>query len=465
MNKVPNQSQISQFCLIKIIPMKLELKLASIGAISKILIFLLFLAVLEQFFGTIATNHTDRDLRKMKDKSLAIVKRIGIRSFLREEQDSAFASYNMLKEEYITLNLTADTVSEKPAFATVVREIEGEEFDYRILTYSFRIDNQNYQLEIGKNIQFITGFKQTIKMISLATILLVLLLTILFDIGIFKYLLRPLNHIIIPKLKTTTTPESFDYSELKTSTTDFAYLNHVINELMRKMTTNLASQKKFIADVSHELMTPVSVIQSKVENFATLPQLPQKLAPAVVDIQYQINRLQQIIKALLLISKIENDQYPKKETFLFFDLIDEIISDIEDRAAIRNITLENQVETRVQVTGLNRSLIHIMMFNLISNAIKYNREGGYVRISSSVNEHGLAIEVADNGIGIKPDQIPFIFDRFKRIRTTGTEGFGLGLSIVKTIIEYHHLTTSVVSVEDQGSAFKIIFPLIYVKIK
>jgi signal transduction histidine kinase len=444
--------------------MKLELKLALIGAISKIIIFLLFLIVLEQVFDAIATNHTDRDLRKMKDKTLAIVNKIGIRSFLKEEQDSAYASYNMLKEEFITLNLTAGPVSQKPAYLSVTREIEGEEFDYRILTYGFKVDKQSYELEIGRNIQIISGFKQTIKVISLATILIVLLITILFDLGIYKYLLRPLNHIIIPKLKTTTTPESFDYSELKTSTTDFAYLNNVINELMRKVTGSLATQKKFIADVSHELITPVSVVQSKMENLAATSQIPENIAQEVVDIQYQINRLQQIIKALLLISKIENDQYPKKETFQLSELIDEIISDIEDRAAIRSIMVENNIEPHLIVTEISRSLIHIMMFNLISNAIKYNREGGFVHIGSSLDKNGLVVEIADNGSGIHPDQVPYIFDRFKRIRPNSTEGFGLGLSIVKSIAEFHHLSIDVSSVEDQGSVFKIGFPLNYVKI-
>jgi signal transduction histidine kinase len=444
--------------------MKLELKLALIGAISKIIIFLLFLLVVEQVFDRIATNHTDRDLQKMKDKTLAIVNRIGIRSFLKEEQDSAYASYNMLKEEFITLNLTQDGLPGNPEYASVSREIEGEEFDYRILSYNFRIDRQVYNLEIGRNIQMISGFKHAIKIISVVTIILVLLITILFDLGIYKYMLRPLNHVIIPKLKTTTTPESFDYSELKTTTTDFAYLNHVINELMRKVTTNLATQKKFIADVSHELMTPVSVVQSKMENFATLPELSEKLVPEVVDIQYQVNRLQQIIKALLLISKIENDQYPKKETFLIGDLTDEILSDIEDRAATKCIRLENQADRRIAVTNINKSLIHIMLFNLVSNAIKYNRDGGFVRISTQLNEASLTVEIADNGTGIRTEQIPFIFDRFRRFRSESTEGFGLGLSIVKSIADYHQLTTAVSSVEGEGSVFKIIFPLIYVKI-
>ncbi len=444
--------------------MKLELKLALIGAVSKIVIFLLFLIVLEQFFDTIATKHTDRDLRKMKDKTLAIVNKIGIRSFLKEEQDSAFASYNMLKEEFIVLNLTAQAVAEKPTYATVVREIEGEEFDYRTLNYYFKIDNQNYTLEIGRNIQFIAGFKQTTEVFSIATIILVLLLTIIFDIGINKLMLRPLNHVIIPKLKKTVSPETFDYRELKTSTTDFAYLNKAINELMHKVTNILSTQRKFTADVSHELMTPMSVIQTKMENFATSPQLPQELAPAVADMQYQVYRLQQIIKALLLISRIENDQYPKKETFQVFGLMEDIISDIEDRAAIKKISLENRIAPDAIITNINKSLIQIMIFNLVSNAIKYNIEGGFVRITSLRSADGLTIEVADNGIGIKQDQIPFIFDRFKRIHQEHSEGFGLGLSIVKTIADYHHISIEATSVEDHGSVFRITFPLIYVKI-
>jgi signal transduction histidine kinase len=444
--------------------MKLELKIALIGAISKIVIFLVLLIVLEQFFGAIATRHTDRDLSKMKDKTMGIVDKIGIRSFLKEEEDSAYASYNMLKEEYISLNLTGDQASEKPVFATVTREIEGEEFDYRTLTYTFRAGDLNYRLEIGRNIQIISGFQQTVRGISFAIILLVLLMTTLFDLGIFNFLLRPLNKVIIPKLKTTTSPETFDYSELKTSTTDFAYLNRAINDLMRQVTTILSTQRKFTADVSHELMNPLSVIQTKLENLATTPGLPAALAPSMMDIQLQVNRLQQIIKALLLISRIENEQYPKKETFPVAELVEDILSDIGERAVIRNISLENRVDPQVIITGINRSLIRILIFNLVSNAIKYNYEGGTVTIRNTMIDSGLVVEVADNGMGIKPDQVPYIFDRFRRLRTDSSEGFGLGLSIVKTIADFHGISVDVASVEGSGSVFRVIFPLNYVKI-
>jgi signal transduction histidine kinase len=444
--------------------MKLELKLALIGAVSKIIIFLMFLLVLEQLFDTIATNHTDRNLRLMMGKTLSIVDSIGIRSFLKEEKDSAYASYNLLKEEFIAINLTRGPVSTRPEWSTVRRQIEGEEFDYRILSYTFRKGRQNYTLEIGRNIQIITEFKQAIRAISIATILLVLLITILFDLGIFNYLLRPLNRSIIPKLKTTTTPETYDYSEIRTTTSDFAYLNKVLNDLMHKVTSTLATQKKFIGDVSHELMTPVSVIQSKLENLVTSDSVPQEMVPRLLDIQRQVSRLHQIIRALLLISRIGNDQYPKTESFDLKELADEIVSDIGERASVRQILLENRIDERIVVGDINRSLLQIMLFNLVSNAIKYSQDGGKVWIGASTEEDRLIIEVGDNGPGIPPDQIPRIFDRFHRVRTDGTEGTGLGLSIVKTIVDYYHFSIQVESSVGNGAIFRTILPLTFVKV-
>jgi len=81
--------------------MRLELKLALIGAISKIVIFLILLTLVQQLIDSLALRHTDKDLIKMRDKTLSIVKKIGIKSYLNAEQDSAFASYNILKDEFI----------------------------------------------------------------------------------------------------------------------------------------------------------------------------------------------------------------------------------------------------------------------------------------------------------------------------------------------------------------------------
>ena len=442
--------------------MRLELKLASIGALSKFVIFIILFILLQQFIASQALRHTDRDLLKMKDKTMSIVNKIGITSFLDIENDSVFASYNMLKDEYIKIDLDTTETPGTIEFSNDVRVIEQEEFDFRIINYSFVIGKQHYLLEIGKNLQLITALNRTLENISITIMLVVLIITILFDIGIFKYLLDPLNRRIIPKLKTITNPETYVYTQLKSSTSDFVYLNNALNELMLKVTTILKNQQKFTADVSHELFTPISIMQTKLENLLTSGNLPDQFIATIIDQQNHLNRLQQIIKALLLIARIENDQFAKNETVVVHEIVDEIIENIEDRADMNNITIENLIPLGCTLTNVNRSLLYIMIFNLVSNAIKYNVDGGWIRISTLTSSDNICIEVEDNGIGIDTDQISQVFDRFKRVDPTSGEGHGLGLSIVSSIVRFHGGSISVKSDKGLGSTFEIQLPLKYV---
>ena len=439
--------------------MRLELKLALIGALSKIVIFFILFILMQQVIDRQALRVTDRDLVKMKDKTMTIVDKIGINSFLNISRDSVYASYNMLKDEYITIDVDTQKVISPIVFSNEAREIEDEDFDFRILNYGFEINNQHYMLEIGKNIQLINSLNKTMKNISITIILIVLMITIIFDVGINKYLLNPLNKMIIRKLKTITNPETFDYSELHSSTSDFVYLNNALNELMHKVTTILKNQQKFTADVSHELFTPISIMQSKLENLLTSGNLTEQFATSVMDQQNHLNRLQQIIKALLLIARIENDQFSKNETIIVRELVEEIILNIEDRAEMKNITIHNLVHPNDKLSNINKSLIYILLFNLVSNAIKYNRDGGWIRVASFETGNKYCIEVIDNGIGIDHDQISNIFNRFKRADPTSGEGYGLGLSIVNSIVNFHNGSIEVQSVKGEGSTFKIQLPL------
>jgi len=438
--------------------MRLELKLALIGAISKLVIFLILFTLVQQTIDSLALEHTDRDLTKKKDKALSIIKKIGIKTYLDAEQDSVFASYNILKDEYITITLDPDGKPEERTFSQEARIIEGEEFDFRILNYNFVIDHQQYSLEIGKNIQLIYNLDKTIKNISVSIILIVLVITILFDLGIYKYLLHPLNQMIIPKLKTVDNPESFEYTEIDSSTSDFVYLNTTINELMHKVNEILKNQRKFIGDVSHELFTPISVMQSKLDNLLVSGKLPAKTVEMIMDQQKQLIRLQHIIKALLLISRIENDQYAKNDKVNLHELVEEIVANIEDRAQITNISLGNRISKETSLSNVNKYLIYILLFNLVSNAIKYNKAGGSVLVYDEQTDSNLLVVVEDNGIGIALENLDLIFTRFKRMETTKEEGQGLGLSIVSSIAAFHDATIEVKSEPGEGSKFIICFP-------
>jgi len=439
--------------------MRLELKLALIGAISKIVIFILLFVLMQQVIDNQAVRHTDRDLIKMKDKTISIVDKIGINSFLNIERDSVYASYNMLKDEYISIDIDPSKGGDKLVFSNEAREIEDEDFDFRILNYRFEMNNQHYVLEIGKSVQLINSLNKMIQNISISIILLVLLITILVDIGINKYLLTPLNKMILGKLKTITDPETFDFSDLNSSTSDFVSLNNALNELMTKVAAILKNQQRFTANVSHELFTPISVMQSKLENLLLSNDLPEQLIPNILDQQEHLNRLQQIIKALLLIARIENDQFAKDETLDLNELIDEIILNIEDRAQMRNISIENKIPSGQVFGKVNKSLVYILLFNLISNAIKYNKDDGQVQVSCFNDDRNFYVKISDSGIGIERDQIPKIFDRFKRADPLSGEGYGLGLSIVKSIVSFHQGTIDVRSELGVGTTFTVQFAL------
>ena len=438
--------------------MRLELKLVLIGAISKIVIFLILVTLVQQTIDSLAIRHTDRDLLKMKEKTMSTVRKIGIKSYLNAEKDSAFASYNILKDEFISITIDADGKAEDLSFSQDARIIEDEEFDYRILNFNFEADHQLYSLEIGKNMQMIYNLDQTLKIISLTILLIVLFVTLIFDLGIYKYLLQPLNQTILPKLKTVDNPETFIYTELDSSTSDFVYLNTTINELMHKVNDILKNQRKFIGDVSHELFTPISVMQSKLDNLLVEEKLPAKTVSLILDQQKHLLRIQHIIKALLLISRIENDQYAKEESINLKELLDEIINNIEERAMMTNISIANEIGENIYLKQINKYLIYILMFNLVSNAIKYNKEGGYVRISCERDETSLTLVVEDSGIGIEEDNLDLIFTRFKRIETNAEEGQGLGLAIAKSIVDFHEARIEVHSIPGEGSQFNICFP-------
>ena len=117
------------------------------------------------------------------------------------------------------------------------------------------------------------------------------------------------------------------------------------------------------------------------------------------------------------------------------------------------------VSSSTTLTDVNKYLIYILLFNLISNAIKYNKEGGEVRISHFIKDGDCIIEVEDTGIGIESEHLPLIFNRFKRIEDGTGEGQGLGLSIVSSIATFHDAKIEVRSDPGKGSQFRVSLPI------
>ena len=218
-------------------------------------------------------------------------------------------------------------------------------------------------------------------------------------------------------------------------------------------------RRRFIGDVSHELKTPIFNIQGFIHTL-----LDGAIHDPEVNMQYlqraakNVDRLQAIVEDLETINKLESGQMILDlREFDIHDLADEVYADLEMRARERNIrlTYKEGANQHFRVRADKESIRQVLI-NLVHNSIKYGKEGGVTKISFYDVESYILVEISDNGIGIDPDHLNHVFDRFFRAdkhRSREAGGTGLGLSIVKHIIEAHKQTINVRSTQGQGSTF------------
>ncbi|MCB0612173.1 MAG: sensor histidine kinase [Phaeodactylibacter sp.] len=218
-------------------------------------------------------------------------------------------------------------------------------------------------------------------------------------------------------------------------------------------------RRHFVGDISHELKTPIFNIQGYLHTL-----LDGAIHDEEVNVKFirkaakNLERLHTIVEDLEAISRLESGELILElQAFDIRKLTDEVFEDLEIKAAQRNITLEFKEGAAQNFRVLaDRESIRQVMTNLISNSIKYGKEDGHTRIGFYDMDKNILIEVADNGLGIPKKHINHVFDRFYRVdksRSRAQGGSGLGLSIVKHIIEAHKQTINVRSTPDLGSTF------------
>jgi len=439
--------------------LKLQVKLALYNTLSKVIIILGIGLFLPKVIEQIVYNHIDKRLEARLEKMMRMIQ-IGGLDEIALDQDCSFESYSVFKEEYVAISPLAIFPHNfgDHTLVNTERIIEKEVIKHRVLAQAFIYDNQLYTIEIGEGLSTIDQLTLTIRKFSFRIMLAVILLFVFLDFGFVQILLRPFHRIVKGKLKEIRHPEKYDPRPIHTSTTEFVQLNKAIDEMMVKIQETFRVEREFITNVSHELLTPTSILKNRLENIMNEPGLPNEVLSQLAESQRTLSRLTRIVKALLYISKIENAQYIKNEISGIKTLVDDVLEELSDRIEERRINLSTDISDK-ELTSLNLSLIHTMLFNLISNAIKYNKEGGNIIIKGNLDSGKYILSIADTGVGILPENIPHIFDRFKRFRPEDDMSYGLGLPIVKTIADFHDIKISVESVKDLGCKFILEFPI------
>ncbi|GAB5412622.1 MAG: ATP-binding protein [Congregibacter sp.] len=220
------------------------------------------------------------------------------------------------------------------------------------------------------------------------------------------------------------------------------------------------NRRELIANVSHDLRTPVSSIQGYLET-VLVKELDSSARKSYLETAHkQCLRLNELIGELFELSTLESDKVtPQWESFPVMELVQDIIHDHEIVAHERGISLSAEsADQSVQVYA-DIAMIHRVLDNLIQNALKHTPQGGSITIRVRDDEERVLVDVIDNGDGIASKDIPHIFDRFYRPETEEPDqGRGLGLAIVKRIVELHESQIAVRSERNQGTQFSFWLP-------
>ncbi|GAB3920002.1 sensor histidine kinase [Mucilaginibacter myungsuensis] len=440
--------------------MKLRFKLALYNTLTKIAI-ILFTGLITLFFiEKISVNHIEARLEKSKVRLLNDLSTGELNEFLESQTQtrSTYRDFNILNQEYVTAKQVAyqPHISSEIKYRTDRRIVDNVPEVYRVLSTYFDFDNKTYLLEIGESIESVEDLKDIVKKFTLVMLAVALVLTLVSDMVFTKYLLQPFYKIIEKKLVNVNDPLNFDHEPISTTTYDFKMLDDSISTLMKKISTLFQLEKQFIANVSHELLTPISIISTRLENLMVKEELSESAENKIFASLKTLNRLRSIINSLLLISKVENNQFAKTDKIDMPELMAEITEELEDRLEAKNITFYNRITYQFSMTG-NRPLLHNMLFNIINNAIKYNHDSGSIVITDDINDEYYTLQIADTGIGMEDPQIEKAFNRFEKLQSDEAESYGLGLAIVKSIATFHQVDVGIKSHKGQGTTFTLIF--------
>ncbi len=243
----------------------------------------------------------------------------------------------------------------------------------------------------------------------------------------FDESLAKLNSLSFADMK----PNVFD----KVSIKEFSELNAALNKMTEKMLSDYNNQKQFTENASHEMQTPLAIIKTKIDLLIQSKSVSADDMQLIQEIENSANKLSQLNKSLLLLSKIENRQFEESAEIAISILLDKISSNFEEHIKLKNLSVNKEYFSN-PVKQLNPLLAEILFSNLIQNAIRYNFNGGLINIS--LDEKYFSI--CNSGTSLSGNESQ-LFNRFAKFNTSA-ESLGLGLAIVRQVCNYYDFDVS-----------------------
>ncbi len=236
-------------------------------------------------------------------------------------------------------------------------------------------------------------------------------------------------------------------------------LIEAFNHMMTRLNRSFEQIRQFSTDVSHELRTPLTVVRGQLEVALFTARTVEQYRDAMADALEGVERLSNIVRALLMLSQAESGQLALQKTEIdLADLVRDLVDQHQIPAEAEGVRLSAALPATCPVSA-DRIQIERLVSNLLGNAIKYTPAGGRVKVSLIPSVDHVKLIVEDTGVGISLEHLPHIFDRFYRVPSADAEkGLGLGLSFVAWIAKAHGGSVNVESTLQEGTRFTVLLP-------
>lgn len=329
---------------------------------------------------------------------------------------------------------------------TVIWSEKAKKFrDFRIINFPVRIKNQPYKVSISLRTM---GHEDLITstFFSFICVFFLLLLYILLISHFFTKNIWDPFRLFLNELKTTDISKQNTFSFSRTNIDEINELEKAYSRMMKRIQNDYRKTKELSENITHELQTPLTILRSKVDHLQQIYEQDEHTMAILQSLQNNINRVSYFNRSLMLLTRINNDQYCEFALFDFSVIIREKTDDYIEIIHAKNITLSiNQSGSFIH--EINPTLLDLMINNIITNAVKYNRSrSGYITITINADE----IVFENPYEGSLPNGN--LFERFKKDKKQ-KDSTGLGLSIVEAICKKFHLK---IAIEATDQKFRII---------